>query len=160
MRIEPLLLAGIPPWCCVDLAKYRGLPPSQLILGGFHRYVGRAVVIITDVYLPRSTTHLTVLDVGLDGPAGRIDVYGHVLPAVRAAHLDLGVPGVQLGRLERRFRIFRSRFVNRITQRDILFLRQPRLRVVCRRSRFCPHNVQALNHSRSVSNKSPEMPGP
>jgi hypothetical protein len=91
-------------------------PPSQLILGGFQPYVGCAVVIITDVYLPRSTTHLTVLDVGLDGPAGRIDAYGHLLPTVRAAHLDLGVPGSQLGGLERRFRIFRALFVNRITQ--------------------------------------------
>ena len=35
--------------------------------------MGTTVVIIAEVYLPRLTTHLTVLHIGLDGSAGGID---------------------------------------------------------------------------------------
>ena len=43
------------------------------------------------MYLPRLTTHLTVLYVGLDGSAGGIDTDGYDFAAVGAVHLDLGV---------------------------------------------------------------------
>ena len=67
--------------------------------------MGTTVVIVAEVYLPRLTTHLTVLYIGLDGSASGIDSDGYDFAAVGAAHLDLGVPGLNVGGLERRVRI-------------------------------------------------------
>jgi hypothetical protein len=68
--------------------------------------MGATVVIVAEVYLPRPTTHLTVFHIGLDGSAGGIDTDRYDLAAVGTVHLDLGVPGLKVSGLERRFRIF------------------------------------------------------
>jgi hypothetical protein len=58
------------------------------------------VIVVAEMDLPRPTAHLTILHIGLDGPASRIDTDRYDLPAVRALHLDLGVPGLRLGGLQ------------------------------------------------------------
>jgi hypothetical protein len=63
------------------------------------------VIVIAKVDLPRPTTHLAILYIGLDGPAGRIDTNRYDLTAVGTVHLDLGVPGIRLSGLKRVDRI-------------------------------------------------------
>jgi hypothetical protein len=68
--------------------------------------VGGTVVIVAEVNLPRPTTHLTVLDIGLDRFTGGVDTDRYDLAAVGTVHLDLRVPGLEVSGLERRVRIF------------------------------------------------------
>jgi hypothetical protein len=70
--------------------------------------VRRTLVIVAEVNLPRPTAHLTVLDISLDGSAGRIDTDRDGLTAVGATHLDLGVPGLHLSRLKWELTVFRA----------------------------------------------------
>jgi hypothetical protein len=64
------------------------------------------MVIVTDVDLPGPAAHLTVLHIGLDGPAGGVDTNRHGLAAVGTVHLGLGVPGILVSGLRRRVVIF------------------------------------------------------
>ena len=64
------------------------------MLGDLHPHMGRTVVIVANVHLPRAATHLAVLYVGLDRPTGRIDADRYGLAAVGAVHLGLDVPGI------------------------------------------------------------------
>ena len=75
-------------------------------LGGLDPHVGPTVVVVAQVYLPRPTAHLTVLHIGLNRSAGGIDTDGYDFAAVGTAHLELRVPGLDVGGLERRVRIF------------------------------------------------------
>jgi hypothetical protein len=57
------------------------------------------MVTVGNMHLPRLTAHLTVLHVGLDDPAGRIDTDRDDLAAVGTAYLGLGVPASEFSRL-------------------------------------------------------------
>src|SRR6186997_347036 len=61
---------------CESALPWSSEAASAAALGGLDPHVGTTVVIIAEVYLPRLTTYLTVLYIGLDGSAGGIDTDG------------------------------------------------------------------------------------
>jgi hypothetical protein len=77
-----------------------------MVLGALDPHVGATVVVVAEVNLPRPTTHLAVLYIGLDRSAGGVHTDGYDFPAVGTDYVDLRVPCLDVSGLERPVRVF------------------------------------------------------